>query len=340
MSVFGFIENFFFISLALLFVLVVLLVYHFKTRITVAEKKSDSMYGLLTAVVKEIKTLRGMFGLGETAQKQISVSVPTREDDNEHVSCTPNNSAKSKIIPEVDGVIQDVSSNNQIEVITFEISAKEQDNKIVVSDYESESESEIDDTEYSGDDESDESDAEDDEDNNKQHQVNEQALDILPVEVLEFGDAAFQEFSLQNISAEPGSDDQFDLRDENDFFTPLHIEDSQLDTHKTMWLDENISNGDISPILIAENAEPEDTQESNEIVEIENISEQQEEITIESKDNVVDLNFVTPQIPSIENLKKMNIHQLRTIASQLGITTDITKMKKPELIALIREDKP
>jgi cbb3-type cytochrome oxidase subunit 3 len=64
MSVFGFIENFFFISLALVFVLVLLLVYHFKNRITVAEKKSESMYGLLTAVVKEIKTLRGMFGLG------------------------------------------------------------------------------------------------------------------------------------------------------------------------------------------------------------------------------------------------------------------------------------
>jgi hypothetical protein len=64
MSVFGFIENFFFISLALVFGLVILLVYHFKSRITVAEKKSESMYGLLTAVVKEIKTLRGMFGLG------------------------------------------------------------------------------------------------------------------------------------------------------------------------------------------------------------------------------------------------------------------------------------
>jgi hypothetical protein len=40
--------------------------------------------------------------------------------------------------------------------------------------------------------------------------------------------------------------------------------------------------------------------------------------------------------PSIDQLRKMNINQLKTIASQLGISTDISKMKKPELISLIR----
>jgi hypothetical protein len=135
MSVFGFIENFFFISLVLVFILVVLLVYHFKNRITIAEKKSDSMYGLLTAIVKEIKTLRGRFGLGgteeSTVQQQISVET------------------KSKTTPEVNITISEPSppQNNTFadfkstkEVITFEISASE--NKIVVSDCEGDSESE------------------------------------------------------------------------------------------------------------------------------------------------------------------------------------------------------
>ena len=44
-----------------------------------------------------------------------------------------------------------------------------------------------------------------------------------------------------------------------------------------------------------------------------------------------------PQVHSVEQLRKMNINQLKTIALQLGITADISKLKKPELISLIRE---
>ena len=43
------------------------------------------------------------------------------------------------------------------------------------------------------------------------------------------------------------------------------------------------------------------------------------------------------QVHSVEQLRKMNINQLKTIALQLGITADISKLKKPELISLIRE---
>jgi hypothetical protein len=123
MGVFGFIENFFFISLVLVFVLVLLLVYHFKNRITIAEKKSESMYGLLTAVVKEIKSLRGMFGL---VNEQTNPTLPQ-----------PSNfEVKSKTEPEV--IIETVSESTQNvnmqkkEVITLDFSASE--NKIVVSD--------------------------------------------------------------------------------------------------------------------------------------------------------------------------------------------------------------
>jgi hypothetical protein len=332
MSTFGFIENFFFISLALVFVLVLLLVYHFKTRITVAEKKSESMYGLLTAVVKEIKTLRGMFGLGET--------VVSRDEDNANVASVPNvanDSIKSKIIPEVD---VSVTSNNTFsdfkekekerEVITFEISAKEQDNKIVVSDYESES----DDTEYSNDDDEedddvdykgddDEDDEEDDEDEQHKNETN-----ILPVDVLELEDVKFQELSLQNIE---GFSKRIDTAQavsaENLFRTENELED-QFDIRE----EDEYVNDTISSILRSANVE--------EVVLETREPDQDQEETSESKDNMVDLNSISPQTPSIENLKKMNIHQLRTIASQLGITIDITKMKKHELIVLIREVKP
>ena len=127
MGVFGFIENFFFISLALVFVLVLLLVYHFKNRITIAEKKSESMYGLLTAVVKEIKSLRGMFCVGNEQ------TTPTQSQSQ---SQSPVNfEVKSKTDPEI---IIDSSSElehdhlQKKEVITLDFSASE--DKIVVSD--------------------------------------------------------------------------------------------------------------------------------------------------------------------------------------------------------------
>ena len=56
---------------------------------------------------------------------------------------------------------------------------------------------------------------------------------------------------------------------------------------------------------------------------------------VETKSDV-DHTVVSHSIPSIEQLRKMNINQLKTIASQLGISTDVSKMKKPELILLIR----
>jgi hypothetical protein len=118
---------------------VLLLVYHFKNRITVAEKKSDSMYGLLTAVVKEIKTLRGMFGLGGQVESDTS---NRREVIDASLTPVVSNELKSKTNPEVNVSTSSSSNNNfaafvektsgiQREVITLDFAAA--DNKIVVS---------------------------------------------------------------------------------------------------------------------------------------------------------------------------------------------------------------
>ena len=141
MVAFGFIENFFFISLVLVFVLVLLLVYHFKNRITVAEKKSDSMYGLLTAVVKEIKTLRGMFGLGGGGKEQETPSIELKSKTTPEV----NISASSEVSNTFASFVEKTNSGSNVieprEVITLEFAAS--DNKIVVSD--------VDDSDYDDD---------------------------------------------------------------------------------------------------------------------------------------------------------------------------------------------
>lgn len=60
MGVFNFIETFFFISLGITFILILLLVYHFKQRLSAVEQKGDTMFDIMNNMVKEmgvIKTL-------------------------------------------------------------------------------------------------------------------------------------------------------------------------------------------------------------------------------------------------------------------------------------------
>jgi hypothetical protein len=59
MSAFGMIESFFFLSLGVVFVLLMLLVYHFKQRIATIEQKSDTMFDIVQNLAKELTTLKG-----------------------------------------------------------------------------------------------------------------------------------------------------------------------------------------------------------------------------------------------------------------------------------------
>jgi hypothetical protein len=58
MAFFNFIETFFFLSLGITFVLILLLVYHFKERIGTVEKKSESLLEIINNMVKEMNNLR------------------------------------------------------------------------------------------------------------------------------------------------------------------------------------------------------------------------------------------------------------------------------------------
>lgn len=57
MGFFSFIETFFFISLAITFILIMMLVYHFKDRLTILEDKCDTMYEIIDNMAKEVNRL-------------------------------------------------------------------------------------------------------------------------------------------------------------------------------------------------------------------------------------------------------------------------------------------
>ena len=60
MGLFSFIETFFFVSLGITFILILLLVYHFRQRFTTLEQKCDTMFELINNIVTELNTLRNV----------------------------------------------------------------------------------------------------------------------------------------------------------------------------------------------------------------------------------------------------------------------------------------
>jgi hypothetical protein len=68
-------ETFFFISLGITFVLILLLVYHFKQRLSAIEQKSDTMFDIINNVVQEITSVK-TFVVANMTQNTVSSFIP------------------------------------------------------------------------------------------------------------------------------------------------------------------------------------------------------------------------------------------------------------------------
>ena len=89
MSAFGMIESFFFLSLGIVFILIVLLVYHFKQRITTVEHKSDTMFDIVQNLAKELTSLKSRLVAPTqvgVAQRSISEIVMEQDESDEEES--------------------------------------------------------------------------------------------------------------------------------------------------------------------------------------------------------------------------------------------------------------
>jgi hypothetical protein len=68
MGLFSFVETFFFVSLGITFILILLLVYHFRQRFISLEQKCDTMFELINNIVTELNTeRRSTHGFGVTS---------------------------------------------------------------------------------------------------------------------------------------------------------------------------------------------------------------------------------------------------------------------------------
>ena len=77
MELFSFVETFFFISLAITFVLIMMLIYHFRERLTIVEKKTNTMFDIITNVVNELNFIRNSLVLKNTENPPSNVFSQT-----------------------------------------------------------------------------------------------------------------------------------------------------------------------------------------------------------------------------------------------------------------------
>jgi len=83
MGFFGIIETFFFVSLAITFILIMLLVYHFKQRLIDVETKTDNMFEIMNNLLKEMKVMKTM--VIEQGQSNMYCQQPSREHSTKEI---------------------------------------------------------------------------------------------------------------------------------------------------------------------------------------------------------------------------------------------------------------
>lgn len=81
MGLFNYIDTFFFISLGITFVLILLLVFHFKQQITSLEHKNDTMFEIINNIVKELNFMKSGY-LVNSAQYHCQ---PLRQDNDDAI---------------------------------------------------------------------------------------------------------------------------------------------------------------------------------------------------------------------------------------------------------------
>ena len=142
MGFFNILESAFFVSLAITFVLVIMLVYHFKERLVSLEKKNDTMFQILNRVVKELKAMQDTESQIDIDMNRVFSSHPSSCPVNMFSmfsvdSCPPKcniehvDDSESEDSDSCDEVEDEVKVEVEVEVIPEELPVREEDIKVI-----------------------------------------------------------------------------------------------------------------------------------------------------------------------------------------------------------------
>jgi len=140
MSFFSLLETFFFISLAVTFVLIMMLVYHFKGRLVLLEDKCNTMFEIMNSMVKELKSLHMQIQIQQQEPENISGSMSSSSQPVFSASMPFGGGAGGLFPPEFFRLFQMGSMKNEMddnyEIVDEDETEEPEFKRIVVSDTE------------------------------------------------------------------------------------------------------------------------------------------------------------------------------------------------------------
>ena len=274
MKLFNMLESVFFVTLGISCVLLMLLIYHFKQRLTKLEQSSETMFELLNNIVSELSGIKQTV-INEQNPNAAGYSMMMHPTHKIPVTLSDNESEENSL-PELIENIQITKNNDEGD--ESEDESEEEDD----SDDESEEE---------------EDDSDDESEHNETHNENES---------------------------------------ENKSITEEQSGEVKV---VTVDIDNSISNDVSSDIDNVPEDLTTDSLDEPEVQPVEIDTEKIEEVHVNKLDITDDLEETASQQTTTSNsvdvYKKMNVPSLKSLVIEKGLSSDPSKMKKNELIALL-----
>ena len=290
-------ETFFFISLGITFLLILLLVYHFKQRLSIVEQKGDTMFDIINNMVKEMGVIKSLVMTHLMSQNPNSAAQSVQRSNVPPLSASTLSNTFSEFAPVQDKIMVDMTSdilNNQEE-----------------DDAEDAVDSEDDDVDDSEDDDVD--DSEDDDDSDDEDMLNVESTSLeTPQDVnkiLVSDDET--EIPVEDVLIEEPALQLEEVLDTEIETTPLDMKE----TESSEQLISEAIQSEISKIVLP-------------------ISTETEIVLPISTETEIVLPISTETV-SKEVYQKMSLQELKDQVLLKGLAKDVSKMKKPKLIELL-----
>jgi hypothetical protein len=279
MGIFNYIDTFFFISLGITFILILLLVFHFKQQIVSLEHKNDTMFEIINNIVKEITYIKSAI----FSQPYYQVN-----DKDEIINLTVNETHSKQNV-----------ENNKIIVSDDDGNDEDSDNDY---DEDADSDSEDDETDSDCD-----TDSETNSDVDIEHENELFNTDSVKVINVEFGDSIEVSDIAQELNDNNYDVDEVDEINSEENIPTLVQEIEHIIVEKIDLQDNHLDNNE--------------TSETNEETAQTAQSQQNEQ-----NENIKDV------------YRKMTLIQLKALVISKGLTSDSSKMRKPELLKLLESN--
>ena len=132
MGFFSFMETSFFFTLAITFLLILLLVYHFKQRLVTSEEKQDTMFGIITNLVDEVNNIKTTLSLMNRPLTPYPVQTSNSISNEFMQTQLSEGSTDARLDDEIESLSEEEEEDDEDE------DEEEEDERIIVSENEDE----------------------------------------------------------------------------------------------------------------------------------------------------------------------------------------------------------